>query len=161
MFFEEYLRKKKIDPERFRTSEKVLYARLEHIFLKVHPNSFTQQKLFLINGLRRSYRLQEAEVATEKNAGKVTTPKMKPAKPAAAKPKVPAGGSKPKIKPVKPKIKTESGDKTEAEKVKKPKPRTKPTIKPKTEGSGRPEEASEKPKPKMGKPKIRPKIKPK
>ena len=49
MNFEEYCISKKIDPERF--------EEWKHFFDAVSINSFTQQKLFLINEIRRKYKL--------------------------------------------------------------------------------------------------------
>ena len=72
--FEEYLASKKIDSVDFRRAEPQLWEEWQQLFITVHPNSFTQQKLFLINPIRRKYPLKE-DVATASK------------KPAAAKPK--------------------------------------------------------------------------
>ncbi len=53
--FEEYLKDKKIDPTAFKKGNKDQYCNWEEIFQQVHPNSFTAQKLFLINEIRRNY----------------------------------------------------------------------------------------------------------
>ncbi len=55
MDFLEYLRLKKIDPISFEKMEKTHFAQLQLLFDQVDPDSFTQQKLFLINPLRRKY----------------------------------------------------------------------------------------------------------
>ncbi|MDW7695696.1 hypothetical protein R9C00_26085 [Flammeovirgaceae bacterium SG7u.111] len=60
----EYLKKKKIDPELFKKAEPVQWNKFEEVFSQVHPDSFTAQKLFLINKIRRAYPLQ-AEEETE------------------------------------------------------------------------------------------------
>ena len=58
MTFEEYCQKKKISIEEFIKSDPKLYQDLFTYFEQVHPESFTQQKKFLINPLRRLYPLQ-------------------------------------------------------------------------------------------------------
>ncbi len=80
MQFDEYLREKKINPEKFKAGEPDLYNDFLKIFEQVHPNSFTQQKLFLINKIRRSYQLKE-QTETKKSAAKAMKPKIKPLKP--------------------------------------------------------------------------------
>ncbi len=57
MTWEEYCIKKKIDSEAFKNSEPEKWEELRNIFEQVHPNSFTEQKKFLINGIRRKYLL--------------------------------------------------------------------------------------------------------
>jgi len=56
--FEEYLISKKIDQEAFREGEPLRYAEWEKEFNLIHPNSFTLQKLHLINPIRRKYQLK-------------------------------------------------------------------------------------------------------
>jgi hypothetical protein len=69
MTFEEYLITKKIDETTFRRAEPDLYESWRMEFEHVHPNSFTAQKLYLINPLRRKYLLKQepAKIAEEKN----------------------------------------------------------------------------------------------
>lgn len=55
MTFEEYLDSKKIDSESFKTKEPVLYAEWQNTFIQLHPNSFTAQKLYVINSIRRKF----------------------------------------------------------------------------------------------------------
>lgn len=82
MKFEEYLKGKKVDPDKFRHAEQALYAEFERIFDQINPESFTQQKLFLINKIRRAYKLDEqAEVKKPATAPKAMRPKIKPLKP--------------------------------------------------------------------------------
>lgn len=57
--FEDYCRKKKIDPEQFRQSEPERFMEWKSIFEQVHPDSFTEQKKFLINPVRRKYTLRD------------------------------------------------------------------------------------------------------
>lgn len=58
MTFEEYLVGKKIDPVLFREGEPALWSSWERDFAQLHPASFTAQKLYLINTLRRKYHLK-------------------------------------------------------------------------------------------------------
>ena len=55
MTFEEYLTQKKINANQFRTNEPARYAEWEAEFSQMHPESFTAQKKFLINDIRRKY----------------------------------------------------------------------------------------------------------
>jgi hypothetical protein len=55
MTWEEYCIKKKINSEAFKASDPNRWNSLKEIFEQVHPNSFTEQKKFLINDLRRQY----------------------------------------------------------------------------------------------------------
>jgi hypothetical protein len=85
MTFEEYLVGKKIDPKLFREGDPELWLSWERDFAQQHPASFTAQKLYLINGVRRKYHLKAAEVA----ATSVTDsgqPASKPAVKPAARP---------------------------------------------------------------------------
>lgn len=74
MSFEEFLKSKKIDPIKFLKAEEDQFDQLRILYDQVHPNSFTQQKLFLINSIRRKYVLEET-VITESTA---PTKKIKP-----------------------------------------------------------------------------------
>ncbi|MCG8339791.1 MAG: hypothetical protein MI674_00735 [Cytophagales bacterium] len=57
MDFETYLINKKINPTTFKEKNIEKWKSLKGLFDQVHPNSFTAQKLFLINKLRRKYPL--------------------------------------------------------------------------------------------------------
>ena len=59
--FEEYLINKKIDAKAFRTAEPQLYESWEEEFSQMHPNSFTAQKLYLINPIRLKYTLLQKQ----------------------------------------------------------------------------------------------------
>ena len=78
MTFEEYLTEKKIDASRFQRAEKEQFEEFARLFDQMHPNSFTQQKLFLINGIRRKF-LLKTEIETKKKAPQLK-PKIKPQK---------------------------------------------------------------------------------
>lgn len=68
MEFADYIASKKIDTAAFRATEPGLYQEWESLFAQVSPVSFAQQKLFLINGIRRRFPL--AEEAVPKSAAK-------------------------------------------------------------------------------------------
>lgn len=60
MTFEEYCIKKKINSEAFRAQEPERWLEWKLQFEQMHPNSFTEQKKFLINETRRTYLLVNA-----------------------------------------------------------------------------------------------------
>ena len=59
MDFEAYLTSKKIDSERFLNAEPDLWKNWKIEFDQIHPASFTAQKLYLINPIRRKYLLKQ------------------------------------------------------------------------------------------------------
>ncbi|MCU0354416.1 MAG: hypothetical protein MUD08_11875 [Cytophagales bacterium] len=63
MTFEEYLTDKKIDSAAFRRREPQRWEEYRLVFEQVHPESFTTQKKFVINDLRRLYHLAETPPA--------------------------------------------------------------------------------------------------
>jgi hypothetical protein len=71
--FEAYLTSKKIDSAAFQKAEPELWVSWQKEFDLLHPNSFTAQKLYLINPVRRKYQLKEV-VVTEASKIPVTTP---------------------------------------------------------------------------------------
>jgi hypothetical protein len=71
--FDEYLVSKKIDSEAFRKAEESLWLAWSKEFEQIHPNSFTVQKLNLINPVRRKYPLK-IEVVPKVTAEKAVTP---------------------------------------------------------------------------------------
>jgi len=56
--FEAYLISKKIDSDAFKQAEGNLWSLWQTEFEHLHPNSFTSQKLYLINPIRRKYPLK-------------------------------------------------------------------------------------------------------
>ncbi len=74
--FEQYLKSKRIDSARFREAESDLWETWKHEFDQMHPNSFTVQKLNLINPIRRKYLL-----ATVEESVKPPAPAPSPARP--------------------------------------------------------------------------------
>lgn len=77
--FETYLSEKLIDSQAFKLNEPSKWQSFKELFEKVHPNSFTVQKKFLINDLRRIYHLK-VEKATNVSGDESGQPN-KPAKP--------------------------------------------------------------------------------
>jgi hypothetical protein len=57
--FEDYLTSKKIDPAKLRKAKPQLWLEWEHHYEQMSPSSFTDQKLYLINPLRREFPLTE------------------------------------------------------------------------------------------------------
>ncbi len=55
MDFEEYLIQKKISSDLFAKGDPVRFGEFQKLFDQMHPNSFTAQKLFLINEIRRKF----------------------------------------------------------------------------------------------------------
>ena len=60
--FHLYLISKKIDPSAFEQGDTPLYQEFERAFTHIHPASFTAQKLFLLNKLRRKYLYEKPEI---------------------------------------------------------------------------------------------------
>jgi hypothetical protein len=83
--FEEYLVSKKIDSSLFRNSEPEMWSAWKKEFDQMHPNSFTVQKLNLINPIRRKYQLaasNEQKSTAETVSPTVTpSPVVKPGRP--------------------------------------------------------------------------------
>ena len=169
MEFEEYLKSKKIDPASFKKAEIDQYEDFDRLFSQMHPESFTAQKLFLINDIRRRFTLKEDTSITKAPAAARPKPVIKP-KPTdgettSAKPKVP--GAKPVMKPkvpgakpvVKPKVPGTSTSETEKVPAKKPvmKPRV-PGAKPIIKAPASARENADQEKPAAKKPVIKPKI---
>jgi hypothetical protein len=91
--FEEYLISKKIDGKAFLAGEPDLFSTWKKEFEQMHVNSFTVQKLNLINPVRRKYTLKEAVVKVAEKAPDTGVPS-----PAAPSP-LPVRPGKPVIKP--------------------------------------------------------------
>ena len=87
--FEEYLQSKKIDSAAFRQHESALWESWRIEFEKLSPVSFTSQKLYLINPIRRRFQLQPGsgpvveQIAVSKINPAVaeSAPKAAPARP--------------------------------------------------------------------------------
>lgn len=77
--FEDYLISKKIDSQAFRLAEPKVWNAWKSEFEQIHPNSFTVQKLNLINPIRRKYLLQvTAEMKSSDTTLPVTNPSTSP-----------------------------------------------------------------------------------
>ena len=63
MEFEEYLVQKKIDAVAFKKTDNVWFTEWNELFKTMHPDSFTAQKKFLINDIRRRYHLNDQEIS--------------------------------------------------------------------------------------------------
>lgn len=171
MDFKQYLASKRIDAQKFAAAKAVQYTAWEKAFEQMSPDSFTSQKKFLINKIRRAYWLEQVaeEVKEVKKVAAKPVMKPKPAGTGAAKPvvkpKIGGAAPKPVIKP-----KVEQGEepkKTVAKPVMKPKipgakkemettkPALKPVMKPKIP-STKSDEAEKKP---IAKPVMKPVIK--
>lgn len=59
MEFNDYLISKNIDPIALKENEENLFSAWELMFKTVHPTSFTDQKKFQINQIRRKYPLKK------------------------------------------------------------------------------------------------------
>ncbi|MFT5886885.1 MAG: hypothetical protein ACI9IP_003356 [Arcticibacterium sp.] len=59
MTFSDYLLSKKIDKKALQKGEPDMYIEWETLFNSVHPDSFTLQKKFLLNPMRRKYLLKD------------------------------------------------------------------------------------------------------
>jgi len=85
-----YCQSKKIDPSQFQSSEPARFAEWEYIFNQSGATSFTQQKLFLINDMRRRYKygapIVESKNEMESDLKPAVAPTTAP-KPAGFKPK--------------------------------------------------------------------------
>ena len=93
--FEAYLKSKKIDSAAFKNAEPELWMAWKKEFEQMHPNSFTVQKLNLINPIRRKYQLPHVTVTT---GPENTTPSTNsPVIPAAARQGKPLMKPKPKM----------------------------------------------------------------
>lgn len=93
--FEEYLVSKKIDSVAFKMAEPNMWHTWKIEFEQVHSNSFTVQKLNLINPVRRKYLLKSSPEIKSSDATAV--PQVNPV--SAAKPGKPVIKPRPKIGP--------------------------------------------------------------
>ena len=75
--FDSYLNEKKIDSQKFKSAEPDLFQKLNQEFDQISPDSFTAQKLFLINPIRRKYQLDEKPVDESAKPKMALRPKFK------------------------------------------------------------------------------------
>tara|TARA_Y100001949_G_C15782614_1_gene241322 strand:+ start:247 stop:495 length:249 start_codon:yes stop_codon:yes gene_type:complete len=78
MTWKEYLISKKIDPDRFKSGNNRLFREFDLLFSQLHPDSFTAQKLYLINKIRRQYKLESEDKKAVETPVKKPKPKMAP-----------------------------------------------------------------------------------
>ena len=78
MSFEEYLISKKIDLHAFEAAEAKLFTEWKFEFAQMHPNSFTLQKLNLINPIRRKYTLKAEPVIPKVEKAAVEAKEARP-----------------------------------------------------------------------------------
>lgn len=76
--FEEYLQQKKIDGKAFQREEPAQWREFKALFDQVHPDSFTAQKLFLINRVRRNFPLRKDEPEKQPALSSKIPPRVKP-----------------------------------------------------------------------------------
>jgi len=72
--FETYLVSKKIDPNLFQQGEPETWQAFRELFYQVSPKSFTMQKLYLINQIRRKYPYKDEGRAEVKTVAKKKKP---------------------------------------------------------------------------------------
>jgi hypothetical protein len=82
MTFEEFLVQKRIDSAAFKLAEEVQWAEWKKIFEELSLASFTAQKLYLINPIRRRFPLREVPAVP-----KTEPPTVGPRKPVLPRPK--------------------------------------------------------------------------
>ncbi len=82
MTFEEYLAKKKIDALSFQAAQPDRFADWKRLFEQMSEASFTSQKLYLVNPLRRQFPAKEVPPTPSSQEGdgkpKVSRPILKP-----------------------------------------------------------------------------------
>ena len=84
MNFEDYLLDKKIDTNAFKSAEPDRWSEWNTIYLELSQASFTAQKLYLINPIRRKYPLKSLPLPSnlvESTGTDSSTPKPAIAKP--------------------------------------------------------------------------------
>lgn len=80
MGLEEYLKQKKIDSATFKKKFPDVFDTFNKHFEQMHPESFTAQKLFLINNIRRECSIKEESTMEIKSSVLKTKPKITPRK---------------------------------------------------------------------------------
>ena len=80
MNFEEYLISKKIDGQSLFVAEPRLWNEWKGLFEAMSPASFTAQKLYLINPIRRKYPLKNSDPVSDqkKDSPPASKPVMRP-----------------------------------------------------------------------------------
>ncbi len=78
MNFEEFLISKKIDAALFYKNDAISFNTWKSEFDQMHPKSFEARKLFLINKIRRMYKLQDNSGTQEPSTNAPVKPIIKP-----------------------------------------------------------------------------------
>ena len=81
MNFEDYLKAKKIDAAIFSQAEPEVFHQWNTEFALMHPNSFTMQKLNLINSIRRKYHIKEVPTKEPETKAAAPPPAATPGRP--------------------------------------------------------------------------------
>ena len=81
MSFENYLVDKKIDTNAFKSAEPDRWEEWNTIFVELSPASFTAQKLYLINPIRRKYPLKISESQKQEIISGTKDPEQNPPSP--------------------------------------------------------------------------------
>ncbi len=76
--FIEYLTHKKVDWKKFSESDPNQFGHFAELFQQMSPKSFTDQKLFLINSIRRAFPLEISDSNEKPKAVKKLKPKINP-----------------------------------------------------------------------------------
>jgi hypothetical protein len=161
MTFDEFLKKKKIDPVQLQKAEPSLFSEFNSHFGQMGEKSFDHSKKFWFNKLRRSYHLtEEPKVVPAKEVIEINEIASQ-AEPLIS-PTLEATGVPPRFKPrvasTAPEQKTEESDS-----VQKPKPafvpRFKANITPPAEPAAPPQETSTEPTAEAAKPAFKPRFK--
>lgn len=76
--FAEYCKSKRINPDLFKRAEPELYSKFKSEFTQMSPQSFTAQKLFLINDIRRRFNFAPPLDAKTIKQNSEKTPIIKP-----------------------------------------------------------------------------------
>lgn len=99
MDFVAYLISKNIDNQKFESSDQALFSLWQQEFMLMNPKSFTAQKLFAINNVRRKYQLHMGAKPKEKAVvvEKTSTPTIAVPNDSSTKPKVVPSFKKPAI----------------------------------------------------------------
>lgn len=131
MTFEDFLKKKKIDPVQLEMAERALFSEFESDFNKMGDKSFEYSKKFWFNKLRRAHPLKEETkpVKTEE-----TSPSKTAAEPSKSEESIPAANASTNPKPLfKPRFKAQvpaTGAEESADKKESPNPAPPPAFKP-------------------------------
>ena len=78
MTFEEFLIKKRINSSAFQSAEPAQWQEWKSLFEIISEVSFTSQKLYLINAIRRKFLLKNDSAATPKPTAAASKPVMRP-----------------------------------------------------------------------------------